>query len=624
MWELICSMDNEIDDLIASLYSFSLVQPKPGSYCFSIHAIVHFWGRERLAVPERLNMMMNALNALIHSPYYSDGGGEIYQVAPVDFDLQRSAVRHLEYALEVAEEFIGFWNLRYSADSLNLSNTSLRNSIFAMLDAVFTQLRKLPDYPKPDQRTIRLSSARPLKILVDGSNPRIAFELAIKLLKDLWTMVATIPAILMEQGRLQLSLRWQMIVLPFILTFDPVAFNASMFPDKFEDQIPLSILAIAVDLLRRGEAHAADQIMRFLLNEYTQYASLSDTVQGYARLLCNQLSQNLRQELPMSSGKKNDEEDEEQLTMESIMDVFKFKRAKKHEGDVSEQMNLRLESAELLANDMLRKEDFRAVDIFRQIREKRREFLPSGDVNYHLSCVTLGNTLRLKGAIENNSEDLDEAMALLEEALGALVRLLGDKDYRTIRCMVLLGSACNYAGELARAEQHLSGALVLYKAVSDATLRDKVDSSEKLAETRVGLKKYGMGEYGHFLCWDHRIRLLHLDHDHPESLRALIGWGMSLYGHGSKKASFLLLICALELKHLRGQFDRSTQGALGRVLQILSEYERPLKQKEKQNISALALRYSADLLKSINKKGLQIPLGLGSQQGSGVGSELLR
>jgi len=58
------------------------------------------------------------------------------------------------------------------------------------------------------------------------------------------------------------------------------------------------------------------------------------------------------------------------------------------------------------------------VDISRLMR---REALPN--VNYYLSCVLLGNTLCLRGAAENNSEDLNEAMTVLTEVLGGLVRL---------------------------------------------------------------------------------------------------------------------------------------------------------------------------------------------------------
>ena len=59
-----------------------------------------------------MGTMLEAFSSLVHSPYCSTGDGEIYQVAPEDFKLQRSAIHHLEYALEVGNETIGYWNLQ--------------------------------------------------------------------------------------------------------------------------------------------------------------------------------------------------------------------------------------------------------------------------------------------------------------------------------------------------------------------------------------------------------------------------------------------------------------------------------------------------------------------------------
>jgi hypothetical protein len=97
--------------------------------------------------------MLMAFNSLVHSPYQSSGDGEIYKVSSEDFKLQRSAIQHLEYALEVGDEATGYWNLRYSADSLGLSDRRMRNYVFDVVDEVFGGLGSLPDYPKP--RTYR-------------------------------------------------------------------------------------------------------------------------------------------------------------------------------------------------------------------------------------------------------------------------------------------------------------------------------------------------------------------------------------------------------------------------------------------------------------------------------------
>jgi hypothetical protein len=86
-------------------------------------------------------------------------------------------------------------------------------------------------------------------------------------------------------------------------------------------------------------------------------------------------------------------------------------------------------------------------------------------------------------------KDLNEAKAHLGQSLEGLTRLLGDSDYRKVRCLVALGSTCHYIGELVVAEKHLSLASILDKDVSDAIPYDKIACQEKLADARVGLKK---------------------------------------------------------------------------------------------------------------------------------------
>ena len=362
--ELTRLSDDQIDECVALLYSYSLIQPKLAAHAFSIHAIVHFWGRERLEIKDRMGTMLEAFSSLVHSPYCSTGDGEIYQVAPEDFKLQRSAIHHLEYALEVGDETIGYWNLQLSGEILGLSDQNMRTSIFKVVDQVFNDLVGFSDFPKPPARFIRLSSVRPLKITADQQNTLSQFKEALDILKRIWTTVATVPSILFEQGKLRLSLRWQLRTLSYILTFSPAAFNIIMAPDRFEEQIPISLMAIALHLQTIGEAHAAERIIVYLREDYASHYQTQNNLQLQAKLVHDRISKQLSRQISSTNG--------EELTMDSIMEALTFNRRKKTANDEVEQMNLVFESAEILAQALFHKEDFTAIDIYRKIREKKR------------------------------------------------------------------------------------------------------------------------------------------------------------------------------------------------------------------------------------------------------------
>jgi hypothetical protein len=140
--------------------------------------------------------MLMAFYSLVHSLYQSSGDGKIYKVSSEDFKLQRSAIQHLEYALEVGDEAIGYWNLRFSADSLGLSDRRMRNYVFDVVDEVFGGLGSFPDYPKSRTELIRFSSVRPLRTEVAKSE--IASSLQDRL-KNIWTMISSIP-VTIEEG----------------------------------------------------------------------------------------------------------------------------------------------------------------------------------------------------------------------------------------------------------------------------------------------------------------------------------------------------------------------------------------------------------------------------------------
>jgi tetratricopeptide (TPR) repeat protein len=535
-----------------------------------------------------------AFNSLVHSPYQSSGDGEIYKVSSEDFKLQRSAVQHLDYALEVGEEAIGYWNLRYSADSLGLSDRRMRNCVFDAIDEIFGGLGNFPDYPKSRTEFIRSSSVRPLRTEVAKFEMASGLQDSMDTLKNIWTMISSIPAILWEQGKLRLCLRWQLRTLSYIFTYSPMAFNTIMTPDRFNDQVPISILALTLVLQNLGEPRAAERLVVFLRETYA---------------ICYPISQSLQLQVKMTHDRVNRQlgpaptSQDEEPDMESIMAALSFTRAKKHEDDQLEQMTLALESAEIFANSLLRKEDFACVDIFRKIKTKRAEELPNGEVDYWLSCYNLGNALRLKGAIQGNKDSLREARDLFREALTGLTVLLGESDYRKVRCIFALGSTHVYLGDFGLAEQYLSQTMITYKDVPDATVYDKIGCLEKLSDARVGMKKFAMAAEGFFRCWKQRVLLLEVDH--AESLQAMISWARCLHHLGREGPALLLFVGALERKRAQGQFDRRTQEAVAYILRIVKERDTGSEGRKGDGIRE---RYILDFVQSVNAKGLPAEL----------------
>jgi Tetratricopeptide repeat len=528
--------------------------------------------------------MLNAFTSLVHSPYNSSGGGEIYQVSNENLQLQRSALNHIDFALEVGEEYIGYWNLRKSAEDLNLSPPDMRNSIFRMLDEAFDELIGFPDYPSPSANTTRKSSLRPLlcNCQVNG------------LLRRVWTMLASLPGIVMEQGRFHLVLRLQLRTLVYILTFDAETFDAVMDPDHFDEQVPTSLVLLARNLHCIGAIHASRHVFEFLLKDFAAKYPVVNFVQQAGQMMYQDLLEDIR-------GSTGQRSTDDEPTMEHIMEALRFERSSKHEDDPPEQMNLIFESAKILANSFVKREDFASAKaLFKTIREKRKDALPSGQADYFVSCQDLGNCLRLSGAITGEQDDLQEAMKLLEEAMKGLRSLFGEEDYRTVRSLTLLGSICNYRGEYQVAEEYLSRVSILYKSV-DANPGDKIGCQEKLADARFGLERFAMAEHDFFYSWYRTVKILSFDHSH--SLQLLANWAICLLRLGKITPALLLLFYVLETKMDERQFDRTTQRAwsyLAKGAKLLEEANSPSKAEA---VRAMKRRYDACVIQSLIAKG---------------------
>lgn len=221
-------------------------------------------------------------------------------------------------------------------------------------------------------------------------------------------------------------------------------------------------------------------------------------------------------------------------------------------------------------------------------------------MDYSLSCFNLGNALRLRGAVRGNKDNLREARDLLQEALTRLTVLLGESDYRKVRCSFGLGSTHSYLGDFVLAEQYLSQTMIAYRDVPDATVYDRIVCLEKLSDARLGAKRYTIAAEGFFRCWKDRV--LRLGVDHAESLQAMISWARCLHHLGR---AFLLFVGALERKRAQSQFDKKTQEAVAYLLLIVRERDTGF---EGRKDDAIRERYILDVAQSVNAKGLHAEL----------------
>ena len=206
--------EDDVDDLVALLYSYSFIIPKTGQDSFAIHAVIHVWSRERLGFEEQTTSMLHSFKSLVHSPYMSTGDGEIYPVSNNDFILQRSTIHHIEYALDVGDEVIGFWPLRASANSLNESQQKLRTSVFESIDNALQGTKFALDYLHPDPKNAHPSPLR-----------RAGIATSAALLKETWNTFAMLSGIVYEQGSYCLSQQFQLRTLAYLLTFSAASFE---------------------------------------------------------------------------------------------------------------------------------------------------------------------------------------------------------------------------------------------------------------------------------------------------------------------------------------------------------------------------------------------------------------
>lgn len=573
-------VEDNIDDLIGLLYSYAFIVAKVGKDSFAIHAVIHIWSRERLSFEEQTVSMLKSFQSLVHSPYESTGDGEIYAIQGDDFVLQRSAVHHIEYALEIGNDIIGFWAFRSSAEDLNESEEALRVAAFDCLDVACQGAKSIADYPKPDPKNIRPSPIRSPKV---NSSP--------DLVKETWKTIATLSGIVYEQGRYRLSQQFQLRTLAFLFTFSADTFERLMKPDIYNDQILITFLLIAIHFQHAGNIKAAEHIWVFLNSKFLPHYQVDPSLREQAQLAQESYRRDL---LPHSF--LDTQEPPAFRDLDDVQSALKFVRSSKNAEDTPEQMHLTMESVKIVANRCFEQEDLETAEhLFDKLRKKRAEFLPNGELEYFLSCLDLGNCLRLRGGIRQDQDDLAKAENFAQEALDGLARLVGDEDPRTARSMVSLSSVWIFQGRPDKAEEKLSRLMVLYRKI-EANRVDIIMAQEKLAQARINLGKIGMAEATCRSCVSRILDIYPITH--PHCLRLFALWSQCLRRMSCIVPAFAVLRFILECKVALGKFDRAFQQARKDFQLVINDFSQGNHTGQKPAMTKDMNRYNTAWLRS--------------------------
>jgi hypothetical protein len=96
-----------------------------------------------------------------------------------------------------------------------------------------------------------------------------------------------------------------------------------MAPNRFGEQVPISLIAIALDLQSIGEYHAAEQIIVYLREDYASHYQIQRNQQLQAKLVHDRIDNQLyRQTNSTHSG---------ELTIDTIIDTLTFTQEKREE-----------------------------------------------------------------------------------------------------------------------------------------------------------------------------------------------------------------------------------------------------------------------------------------------------
>lgn len=408
-------------------------------------------------------------------------------------------------------------------------------------------------------------------------------------MKETWTTIATLSGIVYEQGRYRLSQQFQLRTLAFLFTFSADTFERLMEPDIYYDQILITFLLIAIHFQQAGNIKAAEYIWAFLNSNFLPHYQVDPSLRMQARIAQQRYRNDL---LPPSSS--STQEQPVFQDFDDVLNALKFVRASKNAEDSPEQMRLTMEAVKIVANRHFEQEDLETAEVlFDQLRKKRAEFLPNGELEYFLACLDLGNCLRLRGGIRRDQNDLSKAEDLVQEALNGLIRLVGDEDARTARAMFCLGSVWIFQDRPDKAEEKLSGLMVLYQKI-DANRVDTIMAQEKLAQARVNLGKIGMAEATCRFCLGRMLDIYPTTH--PHCLRLFALWSQCLRRMGCIVPAFAVLRFILECKVALGTFDRAFQQARKDFELVIDDFSQSshagqtaamMKDKDRYNIAWL-------------------------------------
>ena len=123
---------DSIDDLIAIIYSYSLIKPKLAADTFSMHAVVHRWGLERVNSSVRMNYTIAAGRMMTDATLFVNKQTEVRSVG--EYIFEKRLLRHMEYFLWVCQDTLGPVAIRKAIQMNESSDSAFAIRALSVID----------------------------------------------------------------------------------------------------------------------------------------------------------------------------------------------------------------------------------------------------------------------------------------------------------------------------------------------------------------------------------------------------------------------------------------------------------------------------------------------------------
>ena len=541
----------DIDDMIALLYSYSLAKPKLAADTFSIHGVVHVWGRERLESYNSLFLPVTAARMMKDAILFVHGQNDIRSV--VEFGFERRLLPHLVYFLDASKVIFGVEpmkkaaQLRMSRDTLvdnplqaDQPQLNVSSRIFRQKSVEVLEITRSIDYlvervpPAEDVLPSPLLSRRYFQYgnTKDSRGPQQCVDIQ-KLAHD--SMIILADAF-HRQGRHRAAARLKLSLIYFLLgTLDnditpPIA----------------HISNLATEFRETTKYKEAETLLHFALAEWPR--THPETERMLPRIK-NSLAVVLSR-------------------------MGRYQEAGALRSEISSLVAIDLAT---LTEDEIHRTSDRVVDLNRQekyaeasklgraVLAWRETNLPPGHADICLSLNSLAVALEKQNL-------LVEAESLGKKALEGRQALFSPGHIAILRSMCNLAVTCSKQGKLDKAAEILQEALDGYSQYHGNDHEETIRTRKNIATIWARQKKFEKACDAFGACA--KQLAVKLDIEHPATLKAINDWANCLIDLKRLKGASNLFWYVLQVRLRVLVIDKALNNAFTGLSAVRGEYAR--------------------------------------------------